>query len=512
MGLRDWLRRLIRWPAGGGTAPGPSTTASAPQPSMRPTRRPKKPAKGAAAVGTPSRSRALATRSPDGGQLLQFPGHSATTETDIVIGFDFGTSCSKVALQSPYKLGGRTMIVDFGQFGYRSCPCLLPATLFVDGLGYATLDAGCEGARPERHLKVGVLHGHSTRRRQPEPVSTDMALAAAYVGLALREVRHWFLTNEAENYGTDAIRWSLNLGIPSAGYDDTSVRGRFERIARAGWRLSLSPTPLAIENAAEAFSQSDDIASLKGAIEVVPEVAAQVVGYAKSRHRRDGLHLLLDVGASTIDLCAFVLHAHDGDDNYGLLTADVQPLGLLELHRRRIDAAAGRSPFDRIPADLIAPLPDWEDGDRAGLHGRALRHCDDRFVEECRRVLFRTLFDVRRRRDPNSPHWRSGLPLFVCGGGADSRVVRQFIQRANEVARQVWADYVSLQRMSLPLPPSVAADEGRSAHFGRLAVCFGLSFPAINVGRIERPSEIDDITDDRASSEWRTRFVDKDQV
>ena len=70
-------------------------------------------------------------------------------------------------------------------------------------------------------------------------------------------------------------------------------------------------------------------------VDVVPEIAAEVVGYARSKHRREGLHVMVDVGASTIDICGFVLHAADGEDGdqYHLLTALVKRLGLHELHR-----------------------------------------------------------------------------------------------------------------------------------------------------------------------------------
>lgn len=74
------------------------------------------------------------------------------------------------------------------------------------------------------------------------------------------------------------------------------------------------------------------------AIEVVPEVAAQAVGYARSTLRDPGLHLLVDVGATTLDICGFILHQAEGRDRYELLTTTVERLGALELHRERLGA------------------------------------------------------------------------------------------------------------------------------------------------------------------------------
>ena len=42
-----------------------------------------------------------------------------------------------------------------------------------------------------------------------------------------------------------------------------------------------------------------------GGVEVFPEIAAPVVGYARLRRRREGLHVMVNVGPSTIDVCGF---------------------------------------------------------------------------------------------------------------------------------------------------------------------------------------------------------------
>jgi hypothetical protein len=175
-------------------------------------------------------------------------------------------------------------------------------------------------------------------------------------------------------------------------------------------------------------------------------------------------------------------------------------------------AAGGHPPFDRIPDDLIAPLPDWPGGPWLDGVRRGLTTCDEAFIECGRGVFVRTLLHVRRCRDPNSPHWREGLPTFVCGGGAGSRVVGELVRRADSVGRAHWAPYAGLQQLALPLPTSLAADPSVRPHFGRLSVAFGLSFPGINIGRIEAPREIADLRPDRRVSKWRAKYVDKDQV
>ena len=164
-----------------------------------------------------------------------------------------------------------------------------------------------------------------------------MCRAVAYLAVTLREARARFMAAESDTYGRFDIRWALNLGIPSAGYDDQVVRRRFLRAARAAWKASCGAESVEWDSIGEVLKQERQPEFDPGiAIEVVPEVAAQAVGYARSTFRDPGLHLLIDVGAGTLDVCGFVLHEWDGQDRYRLLTATVDRLGVLELHRRRL--------------------------------------------------------------------------------------------------------------------------------------------------------------------------------
>ena len=72
--------------------------------------------------------------------------------------------------------------------------------------------------------------------------------------------------------------------------------------------------------------------------------------------RHPGLHAVIDIGASTLDVCGIELLAKDGEDAYELLTADVRDFGFLELHSRRMGVAGHKPPFDAVPNDLVAPF------------------------------------------------------------------------------------------------------------------------------------------------------------
>ena len=71
---------------------------------------------------------------------------------------------------------------------------------------------------------------------------------------------------------------------------------------------------------------------------------------------------MVDVGASTIDICGFVLYSRDQEDRYSLLTALVERLGVHELHLRRLNLVsnAGASMRSELstPPDPFSPVPD----------------------------------------------------------------------------------------------------------------------------------------------------------
>jgi hypothetical protein len=394
-------------------------------------------------------------------------------------------------LQTPYKLASRAIPVDFGVLAHRSSRYLLPTRLAIAPNGRASLHLATD-SDVRTDLKVGLM-GRAT--------DDDTASAAMFIALVLRECRRFFLVAQRADYGPDRLRWSFNLGIPSAGYDDDVIRSRFLRVARLGWLLSLSDEPPTPEKAFQHVASTPVEAEL--AINVIPEVAAEVVGYARSPHRREGLHVMFDLGASTLDVSAFCLHRQDGDDHRPILTADVQVLGLLSLHRRRAEAASGAEPFERIPGDSIEPLPNWSNDHPAAS---ALADCDERYIEQCgRRVLFRTLADLHMRRDPYSPRWTEGLPIFMGGGGCAAPISAQVLKRADSIAHQIWDRYAGLRRQRLPVPASLATTGApiTEEEFARIAVAYGLSFPEIDIGIIEPPSTIPDIDTSMPQNPWR---------
>jgi len=421
---------------------------------------------------------------------------------DAVMGLDFGTSSTKVVIQNPTLAGGRSVAVPFGNLAHPSSAYLLPTTLYMEENDRLTLDSASDG------LALGDIKV----RLMEDPDDRDAVVwAGVYLALAIREARGWYLNSQHRDIGHRRLRWSMNLGIPSAGYDDEDIARGFGRAAALAWRLSVEEQSVDLALARELES-----GDLDPGIElaVVPEVAAEVVGYARSPRRRNGLHVLLDVGATTVDVCGFVLDEREGEDRYNLLTAIVESLGAHRLHAARMSAlekSGARADSGVLEwEDPLTPIPDDLAGYvKDGPVPEELHAANESFRKRAVTPLMATLMALKRNRDPNSIAFREGLPIFLCGGGSQMRFYRSVVKESEQRFKSV-TTATSVIPMTLEKPLNLSNEDVDELAFSRLAVAYGLSFDSLDIGEIQRPSEIEDIEVRRASS--RDDFVSKDQV
>ena len=408
------------------------------------------------------------------------------------MGLDFGTSCTKAVVRSPFAFRSRATAVRWRD-DIAESPYLLPTVLYETSVGF-NLERCDAVHRTHTGLKIDLMDNPGSQETR--------ARVAAYLGLALRAARQWFLDSQQEAYGQARLRWALNLGIPSAGYDDERVREAFFAVASAAWRLSLRPVPPTLNEAHDAFVDTERETDSLEHIDVVPEIAAEVVGYARSKHRREGLHVIVDVGASTIDICGFVLHPADGEDGdqYYLLTALVKRLGLHVLHLRRTQAvkvADGRlCPGVATLPSPVGAIPDrgrsYVDHPEQRLSDQ-LDGIDEGYTEECKTAIMTVLMALRKRRDPLSTHWKSGLPVFVGGGGGRFRLVTDALSRSHEWLGNNLVDARGINPTSLPALRTLSNSDIPEEMTGRLDVAYGLSFDSLDIGEIFPPRRIQDV-------------------
>lgn len=410
---------------------------------------------------------------------------------DIVIGFDFGTSSTKVVVQDASLR--RALAVPFPSRARSLDQYLLPTKVHRSSNGSFTLDPPGEAIHD---LKIRLMESAAKGIGSDEFMNAAVP-CAAYVALVLRDVKKWFLTSQREIYRNSDITWWLNLGMPSRSYDETPVKKAFLQIARVGWLLSSQTGPISAALVREALSRMSGPVSghLNDQINVYPEVAAEVTGYARSDARHPGLHLMVDVGASTLDVSTFILFENEGEDNYSFLEVDVTKQGTFYLHKFRVEELikAINRQFDAL--DLTKPIPGT--CDQMLPSKNELTNIDDEFTRECMGTINGAVAKTKRGRAQHEEQFDlknpEPLPVFLCGGGSQVQLYQRLIKAAHARMKPNGYSVGEYSLRHLPMPQAFQESGLEAKDFHRLAVAYGLSFSIVNLGHVIPPSEIENI-------------------
>ncbi len=436
----------------------------------------------------------------------------------LTIGLDWGTSATKVVIRDPYGPGSPAYLVNFGRHGSEEDPHLLPSALSVDDQGRVLFGRHRDGTSVTE-LKVHLM------QHPRDPLSDVDAqpreLASMYIGAVLRYARQWLMEKYGDRYRGYELIWELNLGIPAATHDDDDVRMLFKNLAQVGWGISRQEEikVLSARKAYDALAQGNFEPGIhEDLVSVIPEVAAQVAGYARSSFRRPGLHVLVDVGASTLDLAGFMLTDQEGEDRYGILAAGVYSLGAFQLERERLPdlKALGHDVINadtyggwaddmaqrcQDPMRKVPPIREYfPTAVREDIDWSDIRDIDSAFQHDCYTTIRALIDDLRRNRAPRGQRWEDGLPIFLAGGGRDVEVYLDALKKVDH-----WReDYLTAEPFDIRELPSLedlTAPELDSAREHRFSVAYGLSYPAGDIGEIKPPHEIPDLNLDSANQE-----------
>lgn len=446
------------------------------------------------------------------------PSEESATEPEppterryLTIGLDWGTSATKVVIRDPYGPGSPAYLVNFGRHGAEEDSHLLPSALSVNDEGRVLFGGNRDGTSVTE-LKVHLMQ----QQRASLPVTVDAEpreLAALYIAAVLRYARHWLMEKHGDRYRGYDLIWEFNLGIPAATHDDEDVRTLFRELAQVGWGISRQDGMKVLDarNAYDALAEGDFEPGIhEDLVSVIPEVAAQVAGYARSSLRRPGLHVLVDVGASTLDLAGFMLTEQEGEDRYGILAAGVYSLGAFELERERLPGlkALGRDIINpdvheewaddmaqrcQDPMRKVPPIRGYfPESVRDDIGWSDIEDIDSAFRQDCYTTIRALIADLRNDRAPRGRRWEEGLPIFLAGGGRDIEVYLDALEDVDHWRR----DYLTAAPFDirgLPSLEDLTAPNLDSAHEHRFSVAYGLSYPAGDIGEIKPPHEIPDL-------------------
>ncbi len=452
----------------------------------------------------------------------QIHNGSYKEERDIVIGFDFGTSCTKVVLQD--KQLKRAFAVPFDGIASKSNRYLLPTRLFVNADGSMGLGAG---ETELNDLKINFIENpDQIFKTKSGKIATSFDLVSGYIGLVLLEISKWFCKAKSPEYKHLLINWELNIGLSSRSYDDTDLYKSMKLAGLTGWNLTLNAkNTISLADIKEAEKEAKHQFERNGYdeekeqlhpdyVNPIPEIIAEVIGYARSQMRQNGMYLLVDIGASTLDVSTFILHENNDEDVYTILYAEVEKLGAFILHRDRITKVQeiienrliysydGISPLPNIKEYLSPTREDFE----------AFDGMNQEFSSRCSKLVRAVICGTKKHKNPLASEWKNGLPVFLCGGGSQMEFYQEVIKQAEERLRKSVAEVIITPK-KLPKPENLETDDIPPSDYHRVAVSYGLSFSEIDIGKIIPQRKVSDISRPEVRNmDIDSKYIDKNMV
>lgn len=380
---------------------------------------------------------------------------AAAPEPDLgngfIVGFDFGTSSLKLAVRQPYTAGEPVVVRPVDEaLRSGSHPYLWQTALWFDPAEQAFSLVPADGLVSLEGFKTGIIGGTGGQRvREDQPVNRNEA-AVAFITIQLAHFFGWYHEDRPLRAGSDRFL-SINIGIPVAAQDDRLGFANFRRIISAASELIPHASRLTLGKVRETLNSTSD--QLPAGWQVIPELTAAIAGYAASTAARDGSHMLVDVGASTLDLVAFNLV---GRDSIAVISAAVELLGSASL-----DIARSHSVADSVFRSA----------------------CDEQFD----RVYYRQACQFQRGGNGFSPTRRQQpVQLVTTGGGCATDVHDAFIQ--------TMAGEAVLGETPILKPAPKFSESLGGCDQSRLLLAYGLTRDVPELLDLKLPSQVPDIS------------------
>lgn len=411
---------------------------------------------------------------------------------DLVLGIDFGTSCTKVVIGDPgWK--NDCFAVSFNSNGKGLSGWLYPTRF-----------------QSEANLKMRLMDN---------PGSLPMRdIVACYLAEVIKHSRLWFTNHGPSAYVQRPCNWSLNLGFAGKKTTGSPLAEAYRAMADIAVKLASLPGESTPEIAAKlrlGTVNVDNPIIPSSRIHLYPEIAAQLAGYVNSPHVKRGNLLLIDVGAGTLDVSTIILHASNEEDVVSFHVCEVESLGALRLFQERSNALTEIQPGSVAEKledfqDGLRPIPDTleamlsRNSRRSQALAEAFASVSNDFASEVVRIPMSCLSrfkNVQQEAHENGTAfdpWGKTLRYFLTGGGSRSAFYRRQIAAdgplEHEFARitrwhhererrKAARQGLLLEEMPRPdnlknFPPSLAI------HFDRLSVAYGLAYGGQNLMRV----------------------------
>ena len=432
----------------------------------------------------------------------QFPGaHEKLPWQQFIVGLDFGTAFTKIVISESRIRYAIPVGLLNGDTGF-----CLPCAVYVGPEGQVSLRKEGSCTKKKTNLKMPLIEETYDRE--------DLKLVVAYLALVFRLVRLWFITEYFTTYIGKYLDWNINVGLPTEKFHDEEMVELYKTIIRAAWFLSTEDGDITLRAAGisieyEKFVTSDaliDESSIHSdKVNCFPEFVALVSGYVRSPRRQDDLHLLVDIGAGTVDVTIFNVHQDENqEDIFPIFAKGVQALGTSYLLKNRfLQLNIGENVDSTQPI-----LNDQLFASKYKTEVNQISLADEVLCKRIKALVGGELRRVKKKRYRKSSQWEVGVPCFVSGGGKDLTPYQGVLQK---MSLENYPFRIKLDE--LPFPGDLKGEGLERRDFHRLLVAYGLSVDPFDIGKIIKSQDVpDDDEPDPDDDPFENRYVCKEMT
>ncbi len=388
-------------------------------------------------------------------------------ETGFIVGFDFGTSCSKIVIHQTgagdlaYALPAPTHL-QVREHGVAQ-EHLWRSVVWLDKQsGAFSLGPVVGGTRLEG-FKTGLIK--SDGHRMVEGV-TRVQATTAYLALLIAYTLGYHRLAAPRGFNRKAHFSRFHFGIPVACKDEGACAAVFSRALTAAFQLAPRAPDIDLSAVTEFVRLATPAAKVTGTTPFLmfEELAGVIAGYRASPDARTGPHVVVDVGAATLDVATFHI-PNEGDH----MPVPVYMSGVELLGAGALEAA------------------------------RRKQISDETFSLACNQHTRHVINHTFLNKNPSFT-WGNGVPkpLLLVGGG-----------RQTALHDHLYRNYPAGLQAPL-VTPEPGTRMGYDAHsdFARLLLAWGLSQEDVMLPKLKPPSEIEDYV--QKTSDYTRHYVDKD--
>ena len=413
----------------------------------------------------------------DAGSALQAQAAGAGPVLRVRMGIDFGTAYTKVALQA----ADQVFFIDWDGVRKSNQHYFLPGEISRRDDDSTWLGRPKDASQTYGALKIPFLMDNGEE---------GSAASTAFLAWIMRYSRAWLYQHQPSLVQNRRLAWEVNMGSPTDAWCSIALTDRYKRIGSCAWKLSQNPGDISLDSVRSALSDTSLTPEAAGldSLNIIPEFVAQIAGYLKSpQGKEEGLHLLVDVGAGTLDIAAFNVYRPKKDASSDVLlpifAGSVEPLGTHVLMAARLQCVeAGIQEWDDLDG-----IPSREQlSSEFGIDGDSLKRLDGQFATLIQKCTGKIIHYTKTIRYPRAPQWKKGMRIFLTGGGASCKVYRSGVEGSfNSIGTPPLFT-------SFPMLDAAAKRVGEQ-NFHRISVAFGLTYDAESIAKIIQPKDIDDV-------------------